>query len=169
MKDKILSNEEIYGYSVIVIDHQGNNKGEVIKKFAISSARELGYDLVQVGKSEKGVPICKYADAGKLKFEASKKRHVSKPTETKEMMFHIRTSPHDIQIKKNKIRVMLGKKCFVKFGIELKGREKAFINNAKSILEESVQDLKDVASWDMMKVADDSVFYILRPLKEVAA
>jgi translation initiation factor IF-3 len=124
-------NEEIYGYSVIVIDENGVSKGEINKKSAISQAKEQGFDLVQVSKDNKGIPICKFADAGKLKFEASKKKINNKPIETKEMMFHLKTGEHDIQVKKTKIRAMLEKKCFVKFGIELKGRENAFIVNAK--------------------------------------
>jgi translation initiation factor IF-3 len=168
VSNRILSNEEIYGYSVVVIDQNGVNKGEMIKKQAIYQAREIGLDLVQVAKTEKGLPICKFADAGKLKFEASKKRPHVKATETKEMMFHLRTGIHDIQIKKNKIRSMLAKKCLVKFGIELKGREKSFMNNAKEMLANTVQDLSDVAQWDTMQSFPDSVFYILRPSKDHA-
>ena len=168
MSNRILANEEIYGYSVVVIDQNGVNRGEMIKKQAISRATELGLDLVQVAKNEKGLAICKFADAGKLKFEASKKRIHVKPIETKEMMFHLRTSSHDIQIKKNKIRAMLAKKCLVKFGIELKGREKAFLDNARDILLQQVQDLADVAIWDAMNTYPDSVFYMLRPTKEKA-
>jgi translation initiation factor IF-3 len=131
-------------------------------------AREIGLDLVQVSKNDRGVPVCKFADAGKLKFEASKKKTHVKPTETKEMMFHLRTGSHDIQIKKNKIRNMLAKKCQVKFGIELKGRERSFINDAKQMLLNTVQDLSDVARWDNMQAYDDSVFFILYPNKSVS-
>lgn len=166
MSNRILSNEEIYGYSVIVIDQNGINRGEMIRKQAIARANEMGLDLVQVAKNEKGLPICKFADAGKLKFEASKKKTYVKPIETKEMMFHLRTSLHDIEIKKNKIRGMLAKKCLVKFGIELKGREKSFIDNARDMLSNAVQDLADVASWDAMNTFNDCVFYMLRPAKE---
>lgn len=166
MNSRILANEEIYGNLVIVIDGTGVSRGEMVKRYAISAARELGLDLVQVGKNDKGIPICKYADVGKLKFEASKKKQTVKPIETKEMMFHLRTGSHDIMIKKNKIRGMLAKKCQVKFGIELKGRERAFLNNAQNMLNEVVQDLNDVAKWDVMKIVEDSVFYILRPASE---
>lgn len=166
MTGRILANEEIYGYAVIVIDENGVNKGEVNKKFAISQARERGLDLVQISKNDKGVPICKFADAGKLKFEASKKKQGSKPTETKEMMFHLKTGDHDIQVKKTKIRGMLEKKCLVKFGIELKGRERAFLANAKELLNKAVSDLGDVAKWDELKVTDNVVFVILKPLRE---
>lgn len=165
MSNRIFANEEIYGFNVILIDQNGTNKGEVIKHQAIKMAKEAGLDLVQVAKNEKGLAICKFADVGKIKYMASKTKQHVKPIETKEMMFHIRTGSHDIQIKKNKIRSMLDKKCLVKFGIELKGREREFINNAKNILAEAVQDLKDVAEWDAMKVFDDNVFYILRPIK----
>jgi len=165
---RMFVNEEIYGYSVIVIDENGVSKGEINKKSAISQAKEQGFDLVQVSKDNKGIPICKFADAGKLKFEASKKKSNNKPIETKEMMFHLKTGEHDIQVKKTKIRAMLEKKCFVKFGIELKGRENAFIVNAKELLNKAVSDLGDVAKWDELKVSDNIVFVILKPLREHA-
>lgn len=166
MSTKLSANEEIVGYVVVLIDETGVNKGEILKRNAINMARDIGLDLVQVAKNEKGIAICKFADAGKIKYEASKNRQANKPIETKEMMFHLRTGSHDIEIKKNKIRAMLDKKCHVKFGVELKGREKAFVNNAKLLLETTVKDLSDVAQWDAMKVFDDSVFYMLRPLKD---
>lgn len=164
--NKISANDDIVGYTVIVIDHEGNNKGEMIKKQAIILAKNSGFDLVQVGKNEKGLSICKFGDAGKLKFEASKKKQNSKPVEVKEMMFHIRTSEHDITIKKNKIRMMIEKKCIVKFGIELKGREREFMSLAREILNKSVLDLADVASWDDIKVNDNKVFVLLKPSKD---
>ena len=164
--NNILANDDIVGYTVIVIDHEGTNKGEMIKKQAIILAKNNGFDLVQVGKNEKGLSICKFGDAGKLRFEASKKKQNAKPVEVKEMMFHIRTSEHDIAIKKNKIRVMIEKKCVVKFGIELKGREREFQNLAREILAKSVSDLSDIASWDDMKVNDNKIFFMLKPLKD---
>jgi translation initiation factor IF-3 len=166
--NKILANDEIVGYTVVVIDDNGVNKGEMVKKQAIILAKSSGYDLIQVGKNDKGLSICKFGDAGKMKFEASKKKQNSKPVEVKEMMFHIRTSDHDIGIKKSKIRGMIAKKCVVKFGIQLKGREREFVNLAKDILNKNVTDLSDVAIWDDMKVFDNSVFFMLRPNKDSA-
>jgi translation initiation factor IF-3 len=167
LDNKIFANEEIYGAVVIFIDENGVNKGEISKRFAISSAKEKGLDLVQVAKHNNGTPICKFADIGKMKFEASKKI-ASKPTETKEMMFHLNTGPNDIKVKKNKIRGMLEKKCIVKFGIQLKGRERVFMNTAKDLLKQSVADFSDVAKWDEMKVMDNVVFVVLKPLRESA-
>lgn len=166
MSDKILANDEICGYSVVVIDQNGVNRGEVSKRLAISKAFEAGYDLVQVSQNAKGIPVCKFADAGKMKFEASKKKTYQKPVETKEMMFHLKTGDHDIEIKKTKIRHMLEKKCMVKFGVELKGRERSFMSNAKEILSKAVSDLGDVAKWDELVVNDNVVFVILKPLRD---
>jgi translation initiation factor IF-3 len=161
------ANEEIIGYNVIVVDETGSNKGEISKRLAISLAKEKGYDLVQVGKNSNGLPICKFADVGKLRFEASKKKNHSKPVETKEMTFHLNTGINDINIKKNKIRSMLDKKCIVKFGIQLKGREMVFLNNAKELLLQSVADLREVAEWDDLKALGNLVFVVLRPKKKV--
>ena len=83
MNNNILANEDIYGGVIIFVDENGINKGELNKRLAISQAKEKGLDLVQVAKHNNGIPICKFADASKMKFEASKKRHESKPIETK--------------------------------------------------------------------------------------
>ncbi len=165
--NRIISNEEVLGNTVIVVDENGINKGEINKRFAISLAKEKGFDLVQVSKNQNGVSVCKFADAGKLRFEASKNRTASKPIENKEMMFHLNTSSNDIKIKQSKIRSMLEKKCVVKFGIQLKGRERAFMSAAKTLLQESVTCFSDIAKWDELKVTDNIVFVVLKPNKEI--
>jgi translation initiation factor IF-3 len=163
---KIIGNEEIYGYTVVVLDENGHRKGEMIKKAAIMEARNKGLDLIQVAKTEKDIPICKYGDLGKLRFEASKKKTAQKQVETKEMMFHITTNQHDIDVKKNKIRSMLEKGNMVVFGIEMKGRERSFADNARTILESNVIDLKDVADWDDIKTNGGTIYALLKPKKE---
>jgi len=165
LENKIFANEEIYGSFVILVDESGTNKGEVNKRLAISQARELNLDLIQVARHVNGMPICKYGDVGKIKFEASKK-HDSKPVDTKEMMFHLNTGINDINVKKNKVRTMLQKKCMVKFGIQLKGRERAFMSAAKQLLQDNVADFRDIAKWDDLKVLDNIVFVVLKPIKE---
>lgn len=165
MNSRIFVNEEICGNTVILIDGTGLNKGEINKRLAISQAKENGLDLVQVSIRDNGIPICKFADAGKIKFEASKKSYV-KPVENKEMMFHLNTGENDIKVKKNKIRAMLEKKCIVKFGIQLKGRERAFMNTAKQLLQDNVAVFRDIAKWDDLKVVDNVVFVVLKPVKE---
>jgi translation initiation factor IF-3 len=162
--NKILANDEIYGHTVVVIGQDGQ-RAEVVKRLAISQAKEKGLDLIQVAKTEKGIPLCKWGDVGKMKFEASKKA-AQKTVKTKEMMFVLKEHQHDIDIKKNKVRTMLEKKCIVKFGVELKGRERAFKEHAKKMLEENVADLRNIAKWDDLKVADREIFVILKPIKE---
>lgn len=162
---KIIANNEIAGYSVIIIDEFGKTS-ESIKFAAINAAKERGLDLVQVSKNDKGISVCKFADAGKMKYEASKKKVTQKPIETKEMMFHLNTASNDIDTKKRKVRHMLEKKCMVKFGIELKGRERAFMNTAKDLLKTNVVDFRDIAKWDDLKVADNIIYVILKPSRE---
>lgn len=165
MNSRIFANDEIYGNVVILVDETGLNRGEVNKRLAISEAREKNLDLVQVAKNSNGISICKFADVGKMKFDASK-RHETKPVEKKEMMFHLNTGENDIKVKKNKVRTMLEKKCIVKFGIQLNGRERAFMNTAKQLLQNSVADFRDIAKWDDLKVLNNIVFVVLNPIKE---
>ena len=38
--------------------------------------------------------------------------------------------------------------------------------NAKELLTKAVSDLSDVAKWDEMRVSDNIVFVVLKPIKE---
>jgi translation initiation factor IF-3 len=159
----VFANEQIAGPTVVFIDDQGVNKGEILKRTLIAEARSKGFDLVQVSKGPNGLAICKFGDLGKIKYEMSK-RSEAKAVETKEMYFHISTSDHDIGVKKNKIKHMIEKKCRVKFGIELRKRERVFMEKAKEMLKAHVGDFRTIAKWDDLKVSGNMVFVTLFPL-----
>lgn len=165
--ETILANELIRHRRVIVIDNSGNNLGEMDTYSARNKAREAGLDLVQVGlNSSDHVPVCRFMDYGKYKYEQSKKKKSQvKPhiEQTKEMMFKLQTSEHDINIKKNKIKTFLEKSYKVKFGIELRGRERSRESDAKILLKEHADSFGNLAKYDSIKVSDKTVYVTLTP------
>ena len=163
----ILANEAIRQRRVLVIDHQGNNLGEMDTFLARTKAKEAGFDLVQVGlNSTDHLPVCRFMDYGKYKYEQSKKKKTQvKPhtEQTKEMMFKLQTSEHDIDIKKKKIQGFLEKSYKVKFGIELRGRERSREADAKTLLKGHADSFGSLAKYDRINVSDKTIYVTLTP------
>ncbi len=156
-------NENIKAKQVNLIDSTGKSLGQKDLRTAIEIAKSNGFDLLQVDFNPAShAPICKMADAGKLKFEESKKK-MPKPIKNKEIMLHLNASPHDIGYRKDQILNFIKKSHRVKFGVEMKGREKAFRDEAQKLLETHLLDFSSVASHDGIKVTDNCVFVILSP------
>lgn len=87
----LIANENIRCPRVVVIDSQGVNIGEFSKFAAMEKAKLEGLDLVQISEKN-GLPICKIADFGKMKYENSKKtKNTPKPPQTKDIVFHYNT------------------------------------------------------------------------------
>jgi len=97
------TNNEIQSINVILINIDGENKGEMSLELALREAESLGMDLVQMSDHE--IPICKIMDIKKIEFEKKKKMKKSKGkvTKLKEIRFTLQTSQHDIDFKSKHI------------------------------------------------------------------
>jgi translation initiation factor IF-3 len=166
MQVRIVANENIRSPKVVVIDSQGNNLGEFAKFAAISKAKAEGLDLVQVAEG-KGLPICKIADYGKLKYEMSKKaKEAPKAPSLKEIRFYLNTSEHDLDYRLKQVREFLTDHHQVKLTIVLDGRERAFTQKAKDLLASKVSALSDVSKADDIRVAGRFISTQLTPVKQ---
>ena len=87
---------------VLVIDQDGNNRGEMLTDEAIALAREMGSDLIEVAPLARP-PVCRIGDFGKLKYEKKKKDAVARKTQTtvelKEIKLRPKTDDHDLAVK----------------------------------------------------------------------
>ena len=165
-QDSVIANEAIRARKVILIDDSGSNLGELDLRLAFARTAEVGLDLVQVGIDSKSqFPVCKILDLGKYKYEQSKKKQSKNHSDqTKEIMFKLQTSDHDIQTKKKKIQELLDKDYKVKFGIKLRGRERAQQQNAKNLVKIHADEFAGVARYEGISVSDGVVFVTLNPL-----
>ncbi len=119
-------NEQIRAPLIVLITATGENKGEFSKFHAIQMAKAEGLDLVQVAPGSDGnPPVCKIADFGKMKFDASKvqKKKGHQPS-VKEIQFGVDIQQHDLDIKLRKTSEFLEKGHRVVMTLMMKGRAK---------------------------------------------
>ena len=162
-------NEEIRIMRVLVIDQDGNNRGEMLTDEAIALAREMGSDLIEVAPLARP-PVCRIGDFGKLKYEKKKKDAVARKTQTtvelKEIKLRPKTDDHDLAVKLKHARRFLGEGDKVKVTCRFRGREIAHreIGEEQCLwLAKECDDLALIESPPKMEMKQ--MFMILAPKK----
>jgi len=138
---------------------------------ALSRARELGLDLVEVSPNSRP-PVCRIMDYGKYKYDLSKKDRAAKKKQhvfqLKEMRYRPKTDEHDYQFKTKHVREFLESGSKVKAFVLYRGREMAHIELGRKILDRLVVDLADIANVDVPpKMEGRHMNMILSPKPEV--
>ncbi len=115
---------------------------------ALNLAQDAGYDLILVAPNA-NPPVCRMMDLGKYKYELKKKAKEAKKKqriiEVKELRFRPKIEEHDYQVKLKHAREFLEDGDKVKIVMRFRGREMAFIDSGREVLERLVSDLEDVA------------------------
>ncbi|MEE9435127.1 MAG: translation initiation factor IF-3, partial [Candidatus Adiutricales bacterium] len=150
-----------------LIDSEGAQAGIVPIEEALKAAEEVGLDLVEVAPNS-DPPVCRIMDFGKYKYEQSKKLQESKKKATvilvKEVKIRPKTEEHDYQFKLRNIRKFLGQKNKTKVSLMFRGREIAYANLARGLLERIIQDVEDVGVVEQMpKLEGRNMTMILAP------
>lgn len=105
---------------------------------ALARAEEAGLDLVEVSSSAE-MPVCKIMDYGKYRYKQSKKLHDAKKSQTviqvKEIKLKPKTEEHDVQVKVKHIKKFLNNHDKVKVSMMFRGREIAFTDIGKKLME----------------------------------
>jgi translation initiation factor IF-3 len=105
--------------SVILIDNNGTNLGQVTPEMAIRKADETGLDLVLLDNSKN---ICKLMNLSKELYKKSKNVKFTKKTKLKEIRFTTNIAKHDIQTKVKHIEEFLTDGDKVKISIKSNNR-----------------------------------------------
>ena len=146
-----LINEQIRDKEVRVIGAEGNQLGVMSIKEARDAAEEAGLDLVRVSPNAKP-PVCKIIDYGKFRYEISRKEKEAKKKQKVVEIKEVRLSPNiddnDLNTKVNQARKFLTKGNRVKVTLRFRGRELAYVNQNKSILDDFAEKLADVSVVD---------------------
>lgn len=115
---------------------------------ALKIAEEKGLDLVEVAPNSKP-PVCKIMDYGKYIYEQSKKEKINKKKQhtivVKEIRMRPKTDTHDLEFKVKHAREFLEQKNKVKFTVQFRGRELAYKEFGRQLLERVQEMLEDVA------------------------
>jgi len=104
----------------------------------LAKAEEAGLDLVEVSAST-DTPVCKIMDYGKYRYKQNKKLHDAKKSQTviqvKEIKLKPKTEEHDVQVKLNHIKKFLKNHDKVKVSMMFRGREIAFTDIGRKLME----------------------------------
>jgi len=136
-----------------LIDEKGKQLGVFDFPAAQNIAKEKGLDLVVV--ADKTSPqVYRLMDYGKKCYADRKKEKKSRKIKIKGVRISFRTGEHDLGVKLKQIDKFLKKGDKVKIEIFLKGREKAFRNEAKELLEKFLQRIEE--SFKLEQVIKES-------------
>jgi translation initiation factor IF-3 len=100
-------------------------------------------DLVEVSATDP--PVCKIMDYGKYRYKQSKKLHDAKKSQTiiqvKEIKLKPKTEDHDVQVKLKHIKKFLKDNDKVKISMMFRGREIAFTEIGRKLMDEVKNEL----------------------------
>lgn len=132
-----------------MIDHEGQQLGIVETEDALTRAREVGLDLVEVAPLEKP-PVCRIMDYGKFKYQQKKRQHKGHThhSKNKELRVRPKIGDHDLMTKVNRAREFLVEKDKVVFSVIFRGREHAHVDEGFRLVERITQELSDIAKLE---------------------
>jgi translation initiation factor IF-3 len=145
-------NEEIKIPEVLLIDEEGVKIGVTAVRDALAMAEERGLDLVEVAPQARP-PVCRIMDYGKYRFQMQKRdkdaRKKQKTQTVKEMKMRPKIDVHDYNFKTKAVRSFLEDGHRVKVSVFFRGREMAFLDQGREVLERVIRDCQDLATVEM--------------------
>jgi translation initiation factor IF-3 len=140
---------------VRLIDENGVQVGVISKEEAITKAKGVELDLVEVAP-DASPPVCRIMNYGKFKYKQKKKMHQKQHVvQLKELRLRPKTGEHDIQTKIRQARKFLENKDRVLINMMFKGRERAHAELGDEILKQIAAALEDVAKVEKDKISDE--------------
>src|SRR4029453_984843 len=141
-------NDRIRAREVFLVGPEGEQLGVKPLPEALSYARELELDLVEVAPNA-SPPVCRVMDYGRYVYEQEQRRRKSKGKATnvviKEMKFRPKIDEHDYTTKMKHVVRFLGEGNKVKLTIMFRGREMAHPELGMKILQRVADDVADCA------------------------
>jgi translation initiation factor IF-3 len=147
----------------------GEQLGVISLTEALAEAAKSGLDLVEVSPTATP-PVCRIMDYGKFRYQQSKKVQVSKKSQTviqvKEIRLRPKTEEHDLEVKIKHIRKFLDQHNKVKISMMFRGREIAYTDIGRKIMEDIKNTLADGCVIDQQpKLEGRSMIMIVSPKK----
>ena len=132
-----------------MIDADGKQLGILTLTDALAEAAKVGLDLVEVSPNS-DPPVCRVMDYGKFRYQQSKKMHIAKKSQSiiqvKEIRLRPKTEEHDIQVKIKHVKKFLEQQDKVKITMMFRGREIAYTEIGRKIMENIRDALADIGS-----------------------
>lgn len=148
---------------------EGNQLGIMTLADALDIAAKAGLDLVEVAPNS-APPVCRIMDYGKFRYQQSKKQQVAKKSQStiqlKEIRLRPKTDEHDLQVKIRHIKKFLSQNDKVKITMMFRGREIAYTDLGRRIMEDIHKELADTGIIDQHpKLEGRNMIMIVSPKK----
>ena len=143
-------NGRIRANVIRLIDESNNQVGIVNTYEALTKAREVDLDLVEVSPTS-DPPVCRIMDYGKWLYQQKRKvreahkKHQHHSTVLKEIGLRPETDKHDLDIKLNRAHEFLQKGHKVQFTILFRGRQMLHKDYGYRMLDQITESLQDSA------------------------
>ena len=162
------SNNRISSPEIQVIGSEGENLGILNTNEAISKAKSLGLDLIEIAPNA-NPPVCKIMDMGKYKYDAQKKANLAKKKQKiislKEIKMRPVTETHDYEFKVKNAKKFIAKGDKVKFTIRFKGRELQHSHLGNELMVKIKEDMKDIGKVELHPKFDGKqMIMVIQPL-----
>ena len=150
-----------------LIDPEGNQLGVKPLPEALSIARQMDMDLVEVA-AEANPPVCRIMDFNRFKYEAAQRakesRRKATSTGIKEMKYRPKIGTGDFDTKTRQVARFLGEGHKVKITIMFRGREMSHPELGKKILDQVAEQVATVAKVEAAPKLDGrNMIMVLAP------
>jgi translation initiation factor IF-3 len=170
IQKNIRVNERIRVPEVRVIGPNSEQLGVVVLKRALELSQQHNLDLVEVAPTA-NPPVCRIMDFSKYKYDQEKKerrvKRNQKITHLKQLRIKPRIEDNDYRIKLKQAVSFLQKKDKVKINLMFRGREMAYKDHARIILERFVQDTAEYGQPERSPILEGRIMsVIIAPISE---
>lgn len=122
---------------ILLIDAEGENRGEIDTQIALQMAKDAGLDLVEISPNA-NPPVCRIIDFSKYIYEQKKKKKLAAKKQQNKEMKEFKFSPvieqHDIDMRVKRAKEFLAKGHNVRITIE-KSRNRQTPDQLKAMME----------------------------------
>ena len=159
-------NGKIRASEVRVIGPDGNQMGILSLGDALTQARALGVDLVEIAPTATP-PVCRIVDFGKFRYEQAKKeKGAHRPaSKLKEVQLSAAIDPHDFGVKLSHAVDFLCEEMKVKVSLRFRGREMAHKEFGFQVVKKFIEAVAPYAHADSEpKLIGRGINVMLSPL-----
>jgi translation initiation factor IF-3 len=171
--DETRINDRIRAREVLLIGPDGDQLGIRPLPEALSQAREMGLDLVEVA-DKANPPVCRIMDYGRYKYQAAQRAKESRKKSTnvvvKEMKYRPKIGVADFETKTRRVERFLGEGHKVKVTIMFRGREMQHPELGKRILDDVAEHVSHLGRVEVYPKLDGrNMTMVLAPDKKAQA
>ena len=145
-------NHDIRATEILLIDEENTKRGVISTKEAIAMAEAAELDLVEVAP-QATPPVCRIMDYSKYRFQQQKRdkdaRKKQKNQVVKEIKMRPKIDQHDYDFKVKAVKTFLSAGHRVKVSIFFRGREMAFLDRGREVLNKVVAAVADFGKIEM--------------------